>query len=448
MNLVNLSGIAAREKLIRGEISAYNLMEAYLDQINKMDKQIQAWSFLDHHYALNLAKAADEYREQGMELGPLFGLPVAVKDIFDTYDMPTECGTSIYLSRTPKHDSTVAALLRQAGAIIIGKSVTTELAMHGSGKTRNPHDTFRTPGGSSSGSAAAVAAKMVPLAVGSQTNGSIIRPASFCGVVGYKPSHGLISRTGALMLSRPLDTVGVFGKTVKDVALIGDTLAYFDASDDDMSPRASPNLLKNIETETPIEPKFAFIKSIAWNKGHEDLKDGFKELIQELGDSCDEITLPELFNNGVQLHRTIMIADVARNLGPLYDKNKNEINEDLCEMIEEGRTVSAVDYNTAIELRDVLNAGLDKVFERYDAIITPAATGEAPKTLEHTGNPIFCSLWTFCGVPAITLPLLVGENGMPIGVQIIGQRGYDGRLLRIANNFLNHLACRLSNDGC
>ncbi|MBC25706.1 MAG: amidase [Rhodospirillaceae bacterium] len=440
MNLIEFSALEARNKLMNGEISAYDLTHAYLDQISDIDEDINAWSFLDHRHALNQARAADETRAQGMPVGALFGLPVAVKDIFDTYDMPTECGTSVYSGRKPAHDSTVAALLRQAGAIIIGKSVTTELAMYGPGKTRNPHDKSRTPGGSSSGSAAVVAAKMAPLAVGSQTNGSIIRPASFCGVVGYKPSHGLISRSGSLILSSPLDTVGVFGKTVTDVALIGDALAFFDSSDNCMSPKACPNLLEHMNNGISIDPTFAFVKSPAWNKGHNDLKAGFNELTEELGDLCEEVGLPDIFTQGAKLHRTIMIADVARNLGPLYDKNKNDINSELCQMIEEGRNVKAIDYNNAIELREVLNAGLDQIFERYDAIITPSTTGEAPKTLEYTGNPVFCSLWTFCGVPAITLPLLIGDNSMPIGVQMIGQRGYDARLLRNAQFLSSHLA--------
>lgn len=442
MSLADLSALEAAAKLAEGEISAVNLTEACLRRISEIDGDVEAWAFLDPDYALAQARAADEARHAGLPVGPLFGLPVALKDIFDTHDMQTECGTPLYGGRQPGVDSTVAALLRQAGAIIIGKSVTTELAMYGPGKTRNPHDPTRTPGGSSSGSAAAVACGMVPLAVGSQTNGSMIRPASFCGTVGFKPSHGRISRTGALLLSPSLDTVGVFGRSIADAALIGDALAHFDAADTDMTPLAQPRLLETALGEPPVEPIFAFVKSPVWDKARDDVKEGLAELTGALGNRCDEVTLPEPFDSGIKLHRTIMSADIARHIGPLYDKGAERLSPELREMVEAGREVRAVDYANAIALRETLNAGLDQIFARYDAIITPAATGEAPQTLDYTGNPIFCSLWTYCGVPAVSLPLLTGANGMPVGVQLVGQRGHDGRLLRNAR----WLASRLAED--
>lgn len=442
MRFADLTALEAAAKLAKGEISAQDLTQVCLDRIAEIDGDIEAWAFLDPEHALAQAKAADEARQAGLPTGPLFGLPVAVKDIFDTHDMPTECGTPLYAGRAPDTDSTVAALLRQAGAIIIGKSVTTELAMYGPGKTKNPHDPERTPGGSSSGSAAAVAAGMVPLAIGSQTNGSMIRPASFCGTVGFKPTHGRISRTGALLLSPSLDTVGVFGRTIADAALIGDALAQYDAADPDMKPLAPPRLLETALGEPPVEPILAYVKSPVWDKAREDVQAGFAELAEALGGQCDEVTLPAPFDNAIELHRTIMIADIARHIGLLYDKGADQLSPELREMVEAGREVRAVDYANAIELREALNAGLEQIFARYDAILTPAATGEAPQTLDYTGNPIFCSLWTYCGVPAVSLPLLSGANGMPVGVQLVGPRGHDGRLLRSAN----WLAARLADE--
>jgi len=440
VSLAELNALDAAKALEEGAFSALELTQACLDRIDEIDGDIEAWTHIDRDHALAQAGAADEVRQAGLPTGPLFGLPVAVKDIFDTHDMPTECGTPLYAARTPSSDSTVVALLRQAGAIIIGKSVTTELAMYGPGKTKNPHDRERTPGGSSSGSAAAVASGMVPLAIGSQTNGSMIRPASFCGTVGFKPSHGRISRTGALLLSRALDTVGVFGRTIADVALIGDALAHYDAQDPDMRPLAPPRLLETALSEPPVEPMFAFVKSPVWEKARDDVQAGFSEIVDALGNQCDEVTLPEPFDQGVDLHRTIMISDIARNIGPLYDRGAEQLSPQLREMVEAGRDVRAVDYANAIELRETLNAGLDQIFARYDAIVTPAATGEAPETLDYTGNPVFCSLWTYCGVPAISLPLLSGSNDMPIGVQLVGQRGHDGRLLRTARWMADRLA--------
>jgi Asp-tRNA(Asn)/Glu-tRNA(Gln) amidotransferase A subunit family amidase len=437
MTLFELSALDAATGIAAGNFSSEEFVQFCLDRIADTDDQVQAWTHLDAEYALAQAKAADAFRQSGLPVGPLFGVPVAIKDIFDTADMPTECGTPLYAGRTPTVDSTVVALLRQSGAIIMGKSVTTELAMYSPGKTKNPHDPTRTPGGSSSGSAAAVAAGMVPLGIGSQTAGSMIRPASFCGTVGFKPTHGRISRTGALLLSRLLDTVGVFGRSVEDVALIGDALTHFDAADPDMRPTAPLCLLEAARSNPPVEPMLAFVKSPVWDKASDDVKAGFEELNDALGDGCDEIELPEPFHKAIELHRTIMIADIARNIGPLYDRGADQLSEPLRDMIEQGRRITAVDYASAIELREALNAGLDQIFARYDAIITPAATGEAPETLDYTGNPVFCSLWTYCGVPAISLPLMTGDNSMPLGVQMIGQRGYDGRLLRTARWLMN-----------
>ena len=439
MTLFELSAVDAASGIAAGDFSSEELVQSCLERIAETDDQVQAWTHLNAEYALAQAKAADAFRQSGLPVGPLFGVPVAVKDIFDTADMPTECGTSLYAGRSPTTDSTVVALLRQAGAIIMGKSVTTELAMYSPGKTKNPHDPTRTPGGSSSGSAAAVAAGMVPLGIGSQTAGSIIRPASFCGTVGFKPTHGRISRTGALLLSRLLDTVGVFGRSVEDVALIGDALTHFDVADLDMRPTAPLRLLEAARSDPPIEPILAFVKSPVWDKANDDMKTGFDELRDTLGDGCDEVELPEPFQQAIEMHRTIMIADIARTIGPLYDRGADQLSEPLRKMIEEGRRITAVDYANAIEMREALNAGLDQIFARYDAIVTPSATGEAPVTLDYTGNPIFCSLWTYCGVPAISLPLMAGENAMPLGVQLIDQRGYDGRLLRTARWLMNKI---------
>jgi Asp-tRNA(Asn)/Glu-tRNA(Gln) amidotransferase A subunit family amidase len=438
--LTTLSAADAAAAIAAGDITAVALTEACLAHIAETDDDVQAWAWLDAEYALAQAERADEIRAAGLPLGSLHGVPVAIKDIFDTADMPTEYGTVLHAGRRPGEDSAVAALLRQAGAVIMGKAVTTELAMYGPGKTRNPHDPTRTPGGSSSGSAAAVAAGMVPLAVGSQTAGSVIRPASYCGVIGYKPTHGRVSRRGALILSPALDTVGFFARSIEDVAMIGDALAHYDPADGDMTPTGPLGLVSTAAAEPPVEPVFAFVRSPVWDRAHDDTRKGFAELNDALGERCDPVDLPEPFDRGIDWHRTVMYPDIAKNVGALYDRGADKLSEMLQKIVSEGRAVSAVDYAAAREKREVLNAGLDQIFDRYDAIVTPATTGEAPQTLDYTGNPIFCSLWTYCGVPAVTLPLLLGENGMPIGVQLIGRRGDDGRLLRTARWLINMLA--------
>jgi Asp-tRNA(Asn)/Glu-tRNA(Gln) amidotransferase A subunit family amidase len=346
--------------------------------------------------------------------------------------MPTENGTVLHAGRRPDFDATAVSLLRQAGAVILGKTVTAELAVFSPGKTRNPHDPERTPGGSSSGSAAAVAAHMVPLAVGNQTNGSVIRPASFCGVFGYKPTHGLISRHLVLPLSRRLDQIGVFARTVDDAALIAEQLMAFDDRDPDMRPRTRPTLVKTAAEEPPVTPHLAFVRSPVWDQAGDDTEAAFAELVEILGENAAEVELPEPFKDAVEWHRTIMAADIARNLAAEYDTGKDKLSATLQEMIEYGQKCLAVDYNRAVDRIPILNALLNQVFERYDAILTPAAVGEAPVGLGSTGNPIFCTIWTLCGMPAIACPILQGPNGMPIGAQLVGPRGDDARLLRTA----------------
>ena len=245
-DLTHLTAHQALDAIRRREITATELVRACLDRIRAVDPRVEAWAFLDPDRALLQARDRDEMLADATLLGPLHGLPVGVKDIFDTADMPTENGTVLHAGRRPAEDAMVVTLLRAVGAVILGKTVTTELAVYGPGKTRNPQNPAHTPGGSSSGSAAAVAAEMVPLAIGSQTNGSVIRPAAYCGVVGYKPTFGLISRTGALRQSRPLDQVGVFARTVADAALVAHPLMVFDDRDRDMRPQTRPHFLEAV----------------------------------------------------------------------------------------------------------------------------------------------------------------------------------------------------------
>jgi Asp-tRNA(Asn)/Glu-tRNA(Gln) amidotransferase A subunit family amidase len=415
-----------------GTVSALDVIESCLARIAEVDPKIEAWTFLDPEHARTQARALDEARADGRPVGPLHGIPIGVKDIFDTNDMPTEDGTVLHAGRQPSHDCTAVALLRQAGAVIMGKTVTTELALFTPGKTHNPHDPKRTPGGSSSGSAAAVASGMVPLALGSQTNGSIIRPASFCGVVGYKPTHGLISRRGVLSLSSTLDHVGVFAGSVADAALLAEILMTYDAADTDMRPQARPQLSRMAAEEPPLVPKLAFAKTPAWDLVESDTKDAFAELVEMLGEAAGAVELPSVFDNAVELHGTIQDAEVAVNFAPEYEQGRDKLSARLREIIEHGQQVAAADYIRALARIPLLNINLEEIFDRYDAILTPTAPGEAPLGLEATGNPVFCTAWTLLGTPAITLPLLRGSNGMPIGVQLVGLRGNDGRLLRTA----------------
>ncbi|TXF13056.1 amidase [Pelomicrobium methylotrophicum] len=438
--LASLTAARAAEAIREGAITSEELVSACLARIEAREPLIGAWAYLDRDYALEQARRADEQRREGRPVGPLHGVPVGVKDIFETMDMPTENGTVLHAGYRPATDAKAVSLLREAGAVILGKTVTTELAVYAPGKTRNPHDANRTPGGSSSGSAAAVAADMVPLAIGSQTNGSVIRPASFCGVFGFKPTHGLISRQGMLRQSRRLDHVGVFARSLEDVALLAECLMAYDERDPDMRLRARPRLTQVMMEEPPVAPRFAFVKTPFWEQTEEDTREGFAELIACLQGRVEELTLSEIFQEAVQWHRTIMEADLARSFQLEYERGRDRLSPQLVEMIERGRRVLAVDYNRAVDRIQLLNEILDDYFYQYDAFLTPAAPGEAPPGLESTGNPIFCTLWTLCGVPALCLPLLTGRHGLPIGVQLVGQYGDDARLLRTARWLERRLA--------
>lgn len=433
MTLHALSLNQAASGIRDGRLSSAELVADCLKRIDETDGDIGAWTFLDRDHAMQQATAADEHRAHGKPIGPLHGVPIGIKDIFDTADMPTEFGSKLWAGRTPRCDATVVARLRAAGAVILGKTVTTEYAYFSPGKTRNPHNSAHTPGGSSSGSAAAVAALMVPGAIGSQTNGSVIRPAAFCGVVGFKPTHGLIPRSGALLLSRSLDHVGVFARELADAALLAETLAGFDSDDLDTRPLARPPFVDVIASEPPLPPRLAFVRSPAWHDAERETTEAFAELVATLGERVSEVDIGERFARGREMHRIVMDVEMAHNLHHDYETGAKALSPVLRELIERGRKIPAADYMHALAGRAPLNDALDGLFDEYDAILTPAAPGPAPRGLDSTGNPVFCTLWTYLGMPAVTLPLLTAENGLPMGVQLVGRRGNDARLLRTAN---------------
>lgn len=430
--LSNLTACQAAAEIARGAISAEDYTRACLARIEEVEGEIQAFAHLDPAHAIAQARELDAHKARGGALGPLHGIPVGIKDIIDTSDYPTEFGSPLFKDRRPFDDATIVAKLRSAGAVILGKTVTTEFAYFHPGKTRNPHDTGRTPGGSSSGSAAAVAAGMVPLAIGSQTNGSIIRPASFCGVFGMKPSHGLVSRHGVLTLSHALDHVGPFARTLEDLGLILETLAGFDPEDPDTRAIAVPQFRKAVTEKFPVEPRFAFVRTPIWDKADEPTRTAFEQLAEELGSACYPVDLPERYAAAWDAHRAVMAADMAHRFGALVDKRGDGVSPVLCDLVAEGRKVTATQYLAARDLGQSLAKGLNDLFEECNAIITPAAPGVAPTGHGSTGNPAFCSLWTLVGLPSISLPLLEGEGGMPLGVQLIGARNDDVRLFRAA----------------
>jgi Asp-tRNA(Asn)/Glu-tRNA(Gln) amidotransferase A subunit family amidase len=430
-----LTAMQAAAEIARGAISAEDYTGACLERIAAVESEVQAFAHLDPEHALAQARALDRHKADGGRIGPLHGVPVGIKDIFDTTDYPTECGSPILAGRRPEADATAVRRLREAGAVIIGKTVTTEFAYFHPGKTRNPRDVKRTPGGSSSGSAAAVAAGMVPLAIGSQTNGSMIRPAAFCGVFGIKPSHGLISRAGALTLSRTLDHVGAYARSIEDLALILDVLVGQDSADPDSRPYASPGFRVSAAEAPPIPPSFALVRTPMWDKADAEARSTLEELAKELG--AREVDLPDYYRNAWSGLRAIMAADMAHNLGAFVDKG-GQVSKSFSDLIAEGRKVTATEYLAAVRDARRYADGMASIFEQLaDAIITLSARGVAPLGVESTGDPVFCTLWTLIGFPSVNLPLLADADGLPIGVQLIGAYGRDERLLRTAHALVN-----------
>ena len=440
LNLCALSACDAVRAIRDGAISAEALMSACLARVQEVESQVQAWTHLDAEHALQRARARDDMRKQGAPIGPLHGLPVGIKDIIDTADMPTEDGTVLHAGRMPVADAAVVSALRAAGAIIMGKTVTTELATYAPGKTRNPHNPDHTPGGSSSGSAAAVAAGMVPLAVGSQTNGSVIRPAAYCGVYGFKPTFGLIPRSGVLRQSRALDQIGVFGRSLEDVALIAEQLIGSDPADPDTRPRARMPLLATTREEPPLPPSIAFIKTPVWDRADSETHEAFSELLAQLGSRVEELELPGSAAQAWDWHRTVMQAEMAANYDAEWERGRDRLSESLRAQLEHGRAIPALQYQKALARMPMVNEALSEIYTNYDAILTPSAAGTAPHGLDSTGDPAFCTLWTFCGMPTLHLPLMTGANGLPMGVQLVGPRMGDARLLRTARWLTGMLA--------
>src|SRR5881409_576855 len=367
MDLTNLHWLSASDaaRLIRdGVVGSAELVQACLARVRETDAQVQAWAFLDPDHALAQARAADELRLSRQPVRPLHGVPVGIKDIIDTADMPTENGSVLCAGRTPSRDATVVAMLRAAGAVIMGKTVTTEFAVRAPGKTRNPHNPAHTPGGSSSGSAAAVAAGMVPLALGSQTTGSTIRPASYCGVYGFKPTHGLVPRHGMFRLSRTLDHVGLFARTIEDLALLLEELAAHDERDPDSRPRARVPYRDVAAEEPPLPPMFAFVRTARWDRVDRDAREAFGELVESLGDRIEEIELVASTDEVLEWQRAIGGAEIAINLRREWDKGRDKLSAALRSRIEQGCEVRAVDYLRALGCIPELNAGLVELFEQ------------------------------------------------------------------------------------
>jgi len=416
--LNRLSATSAARALATREITAEALLADCIERIRLRDPDIRPWSFLDADAAMRRARALDTQAPKGL----LHGLPIAVKDLFDTVDMPTTYGSPIYANHRPAADAACVALARAAGAIVLGKTVTTEFATFHPGPTRNPHNFEHTPGGSSSGSAAAVADWMVPLAFGTQTAGSIVRPAAYCGVVGYKPTFGTLNRVGVKMISDTLDTIGALGRTVPDVALLVAALA--DRAELVIHKRQSD------------APRIGSCRTFQWNRAQPETVAMFEDVerrLRDAGANVRELTLPSSFAELVEAQITIMEYEVAKSLSHENLAHRDELSADMTRMIDSGLAVSPERYDEARRLVRACRAITPGVFEDRDVLIAPSAPGEAPAGIDATGDPLFNRTWTALRVPVVHVPLARGPRGLPLGVTVVGPFAGDHLTLSAAD---------------
>jgi amidase len=393
-------------RLERKELSAEQLVRDCLARIEEREPVVQAWEALDVDGALREARRIDRLREKP----PLCGLPVGVKDLIDTRDLPTGYGSAIHRGHRPAADAECVRRLREAGAIVLGKTVTTEFAVYSPGKTRNPRDPSRTPGGSSSGSAAAVADGMVPVALGSQTAASVVRPASFCGVIGFKPTHGLIPLDGVLPLAPSLDTLGFFVHEIEDAVPMLEVLCD----------RPSLKIGEG-------RPRLGFVRTEAWPRAALETQRAVEEAAGRLG--AKEIELGPAFTGLVDAQIAIMGAEANESL---RGEPQAQLSPRLRQFLEEGAGISPERLRAARARAERARGEIDEILRRVEALVTPATVGEAPVGLDSTGDPLFSRIWTLLGTPCLSLPVLEGPAGLPLGLQVVGRRGGEGRLLAAA----------------
>jgi len=415
-DLTRLSALDAARGIDGGTLTATALLRAYLDRIAEREPEVGAWQHLDAQEAIAAAEAADK----GLRRGPLRGLPIGVKDVMDTADMPTTYGSKIYLDHRPRGDAACVALARAAGAIVLGKTVTTEFAAGAPGKTRNPHNLSHTPGGSSSGSVAGVADRMIPLGFGTQTAGSIVRPSSYCGVVGYKPSFGTVAAAGTKPLSESFDTVGAIGNHIADVALFVGALA------------GRPELLPK---EPHAKPRIGFFRTAQWEKADPDCRTVLEDAARRLARAGAEVAERKPFAplDGIaEVHLTHMNYEMARSLAWERTAHWDLLAPRTTETLRDAVKITPEAYDSARRATAEARRSVPELFGDFEALLVPAAPGEAPARLDMTGDPLFNRTWTLLHLPCVTVPAGRGATGLPIGVQLVGRLGEDARLLAIA----------------
>ncbi len=408
------------DAIASGRITARSLAEAQLAQIAVTDAAIEAWAHLEPDRVRAAAGRCDSAPARAPAL--LHGIGVGVKDIIATAELPTQMGSVVYAGHQPRHDAECVARLHRAGGYVFGKTVTTELAYFHPGKTKNPWNAKHTPGGSSSGSAAAVAAGHVNGAIGTQTNGSVIRPAAYCGVVGFKPTGGAVPAAGVHVFSETLDQVGTFGRSIADVARLTSAIA-------------DPGRVAAIIAADRNTPRLALLGDFPWTQVDVDTRSALDTAATRLrqgGADVVAVTFPDAWRDANVMHRTIMMYEAATHLAELQDRERARFSAKLNAAIDEGRATPRGDYGTAMARRDAAIAAFTEWLAGFDAIFTPSAPSAAPAGLESTGDPACCTLWSLLGFPALSLPIGRAGDGLPLGLQIAAPANADDRLLSVA----------------
>ena len=432
--LHELTAHEAAQHIRQRELSPVALVEALLQQIDRLEPQVQAWVTLDGSGALATAKQLASEAQAGTFRGPLHGVPIGVKDIYWTAGLKTTCGSRIFTDHVPTYDATAVTRLKQAGAIILGKTVTTEFATADPGPTHNPWNLDHTPGGSSSGSAAGVAARMVAAALGSQTGGSIQRPAAYCGVFGLKPTHGRVSNYGVFPVSWCLDHMGPLARTVTDIALLLQVLAGHDPLDPSTSRAAVPDYRSAIE-RTDRAPRLGLVRQFYLERAESELRVHTEEVAERLaraGASVEEVKLPDSFSAVLEAHRTIMHVEAAAVHAALFRRHADLYRPKLRATIETGSLIPAVSYVQAQRIRRQFRHDMDQLLQRVDCLLAPAAPGPAPGDLTTTGDASFNAPSSFSGLPAITIPSGLNAAGLPLAIQFMGSAFAEDRLLAAA----------------
>lgn len=408
--------------LAAGTLSSRAYTDNLIARVRARNERVRAWARLDAERARGKADACDARRAASGLIGPLHGLPVGVKDIFDTADAATERGSPVFAEYRPQRDAAIVERLHAAGGFVLGKTTTTELAYMQPTETRNPWNSAHTPGGSSAGSAAAVAAGFVHAAIGTQTNGSVIRPAAYCGVVGFKPTAGLLPAGGVYLFSPTLDQVGTFARSVNDVALFTAPLAEGESIAGRIEPPARA-------------PALGVITEFPWTTLEQDARDHFVATLQRLaaaGAQIKPIALAPVFGDANLVHRTITLYEAARQHAALQTEYRARLSNVLNDGLDEGRRIAKATYGEMLARRAALIDHAQALFDGCDAIVCPPAAGGAPRRLDTTGDAGFCTLWSLVGVPAITLPTGLNQASVPLGLQLAAPSGADSALLRVA----------------